>query len=119
MSNWDTRSQTVKDEVKTEIIDHVIKKEIKTELEEVSEKSHGFICPTCIASFLNDELFIEHIKKHHEDVTGEKVIYNELMNWSGITEKENNSNNTPRGCKPFKCDICSFSCSCKSRILKL
>ena len=36
-----------KDEVKTEIIDHVIKKEIKTELEEVTKKSHGFICPTC------------------------------------------------------------------------
>ena len=47
MSNWDTMSQTVKDEVKTEIIDHVIKKEIKTELEEVTKKSHGFICPTC------------------------------------------------------------------------
>ena len=63
MSNWDTMSQTVKDEVKTETIDHVIKNEIKTELEEVTEKSHGFICPTCKAHFINDDFFIEHIKK--------------------------------------------------------
>ena len=36
MSNWAIISETVKDEVKTETIDHVIKKEIKTELEEVT-----------------------------------------------------------------------------------
>ena len=118
MSSWDTRSQTVKDEVKTEIIDHVIKKEIKTELEEVSEKTHGFICPTCKAHFLYDEFFIEHIKEHHEDVTGEKVNCNEVMSSSGVSEKENNSNNTPRECEPFKCDSCYLSCSCKSRLLK-
>ena len=111
MSNWDTMSQTVKDEVKTETIDHVIKKEIKTELEEVTKKSHGFICPTCKAHFLNDEYFIEHIKEHHADVTGEKVNCNEIISSSGIPEKENNSKNTPHGCKVFKCHICSFSCS--------
>ena len=58
MSNWDTRSQMIKNEVKTEIIDHVIKDEIKNELEEVTEKSHGFICPACKARFLHNELFI-------------------------------------------------------------
>ena len=118
MSNWDTGSQTVKDEVKTEVIDHVIKKEIKTELEEVSEKTHGFICPTCKAHFLYDEFFIEHIKEHHKDVTVEKVNCYELMSSFGLSEKENNSNYTPHGCEPFKCSICLFSCSCKSRLLK-
>ena len=118
MSNWGTRSKTVKDEVKTEIIDHVIKMEIKTELEEVTKKSHGFICPTCKAHFINDDFFIEHIKEHHADVTGKKVNCNEIISSSGISEKENNSKNTPHGCKVFKCDICSFSCSYKSRLLK-
>ena len=51
MSNWDTRSQTVQYEVKTEIIDHVIKKEIKTELDEVTEKSHGFHLSHMSSSF--------------------------------------------------------------------
>ena len=118
MSNWDTMSQTVKDEVKTETIDHVIKNEIKTELEEVTEKSQGFICPTCKAHFINDDFFIEHIKEHHADVTGEKVNCNEIISFSGISEKENNSKNTPHGCNVFKCDICSFSCSYKSLFLK-
>ena len=95
MSNSDTRSQIVKYEVKTEIINHVMKKEIKTELEEVSKKSHGFICPTCEAHFLYDDLFIEH----HEDVTGEKVNCNELISSSGISEEGNNSMNTPHGCE--------------------
>ena len=52
MSNRETRSQTVKDEVKTDILDHVIKKELKSELEDVTGKSQGFICPTCKAHFL-------------------------------------------------------------------
>ena len=43
MSNREPRSQTVKDEVKTDILDHVVKKEIKSELEDVTEKSQGFI----------------------------------------------------------------------------
>ena len=118
MSNWASISQTVKDKVKTETFYHVIKKEIKTELEDVTEKSHGFICPTCKAHFLNDEFFIEHIKVHHEEVTGEKVNCNEIISFSRISEKGINSKNTPHGCKVFNCDICSFSCSYKSRILK-
>ena len=118
MSNWDIISQTVKDEVKTEVIDHFIKNEIKTELEEVTKKSHGFICPTCKAHFINDDFFIGHIKEHHADVTGEKVNCNEIISASGISEKGNISKNTPRGSKVFKCDICSFSCSYKSLLLK-
>ena len=86
--------------------------------EEVSEKTHGFICPTCKAHFLNDGFFIEHIKEHHEDVTGEKVNCNEIISSSGISEKGNNSKNTPHRCEVYKCDICSFSCSYKSCLLK-
>ena len=70
MSNLDTISPTVKvkTEVKTEILDHVIKKEIKSEQEDVTGKSHGFICPTCKAHFLYDTFFIEHVKEHHENM---------------------------------------------------
>ena len=61
---------------------------------------------------------IDHIKEHHADVTGEKVNCNEIISSSGISDKENNSKNTPHGCEVLKCDICSFSCFYKSRLLK-
>ena len=108
----------IKQEIKTEVMDQVIKQEIKTEIEEITRKSHSFICPTCKAHFLYyDEFFIEHVREHHGDISGEKIISNELpsSSESQVIEK---FNNTPKGCKRFKCDVCSYSCSYKSIFLK-
>ena len=86
MSNWDTRSQTVKNEIKTEILDHVIKEEIKTEIEEIPRKSHGFICPTCESYFLYEDNFIEHVRQIHSDtsITSGEQIYIIIMNHSDL-----------------------------------
>ena len=42
----------------------------------------------------------------------------QLMSSSGISEKEKNLKNTPHGSEPLKCDVCSFSCSYESHLLK-
>ena len=93
MSNRETISQTVKNEIKTEVMDHVIKQEIKNEIEEVTGKSHGFICPTCKAHFLNDEYFIEHVREHHGDISGDKRNSNRLpsSSESQVVEKFDNT----------------------------
>ena len=82
MTNSDTGSPTVtvKYEVKTEILDHDIKKEMKCELEDVTGKSHGFICPICKAHFLYDTFFIEHVKEHHENMADDNLNSYEQMN---------------------------------------
>ena len=118
MSNLDTISPTVKYEVKTDILDHDIKKEIKSELEDVTGKSHGFICPTCKAHFLYDTFFIEHVKEHHEDTADDNLNSYELPSSSKSLHKKSNSNDTPHVAKPFQCEVCSYSCSFKYLLLR-
>ena len=119
MTNSDTRSPTVtvKDEVKTEILDHDIKKEMKCELEDGTEKSHGFICPTCKAHFLYDTFFIEHVKEHHENTADDNLNSYEPPSSSESLHKKSNSNDTPHDvAKPLQCEVCSYSCSFKSSL---
>ena len=109
MSNRDTRSQSVKNEVKTEILDHVIKEEIKTEIEEITRKSNGFICPTCESYFLYEDNFIEHIRQIHSDTSitsGEQIYYNEPLR-SSESQVIENLKNAPQGCNCYHFIQCS------------
>ena len=109
MSNRDTRSQSVKNEVKTEILDHVIKEEIKTEIEEITRKSNGFICPTCESYFLYEDNFIEHIRQIHSDTSitsGEQIYYNEPLR-SSESQVIENLKKAPQGCDCYHFIRCS------------
>ena len=103
------RSVTVVDQMENDKPNNPIKREIKTEEEEAAAKTQGFICPQCKAHFLYDEYFKEHIKEHHI-----KMEFNEPTSASEVSD---NNNNLVSG-KSLQCDVCSFTCSSRSTLLR-